>query len=160
MKHNVSQPFVAVGAIIEKEGKILLVREAKKMVRGQWSHPAGWLEMDENPIEAVKREVKEETGFDFMPTHILGIYSLLIKSLQKEFNITPYPLKIIFLGDISEQKTGKLYDDISETRWFSSEEIDKMDKNTLRDIDIKKMVKDYFSGKRYPLSLLTHTIQE
>jgi len=159
MKRDVSQPFVVIGAIIEKKGKILLVREVKKMVKGQWSHPAGWLEMGEDPIEAVKREVKEETGFDFTPTYILGVYSLLIKSLQKKFNVTPHPLKIIFLGNIFEQKKGELYDDISETKWFTPEEIYQMDINTLRDMDIKKMVKDYFAGKFYPLDLLTHTEQ-
>lgn len=160
MARDVSKPFVVVGAIIEKGGKILLVREVKKVAKDQWNHPAGWVELGENPIEAVKREVKEETGFDFRPTHILGFYSLFTKKLKKKFNVTPHPLKIIFLGNISDQKIEELYDDISETRWFSPEEIEKMNKNALRDLDIKKMIKDYFAGKRYPLDLLTHTIEE
>ncbi len=155
-----SQTFGVAGAIIEKDGKILLVRETKETAKGQWNHPAGWIEVGENPIEAVKREVEEETGFQFIPTHILGVYSLFRKELRKKFNITPHPIKIIFIGNISKEKVGKLHNDVSETKWFSPEEIDKMDKNTLRDLDIKKMVKDYFADKQYPLELLSHTVSE
>jgi len=160
MTRIISQPFVIAGAIIEKEGKVLLVKEAKKIAKDKWSHPAGWIDVGENPIEAVKREVKEETGFDFTPTHILGIYSIVEKRLQKKLNTTPHPIKIIFLGNISDKKKGELYDDISEIRWFLPEEIEKMGRDILRDSDIKKMVKDYFDGKRYPLELITHTISE
>lgn len=155
-----TQTFGVVGAIIERDGKILLVRETKEVAKNQWNHPAGWIDVGENPIEAAKREVKEETGFDFTPTHILGVYSLFQKKLKKKFNITPHPIKIIFIGNIYEKRKGKLYEDVSEIRWFSPKEIAKMDKNTLRDLDIKQMVKDYFAGKRYPLKLLTHTIEE
>ncbi len=155
-----SQTFGVVGAIIEKNGKILLVKEIKETAKNEWNHPAGWIELGENPIEAVKREIKEETGFQFTPTYILGVYSLFQKKIKKKFNITPHPIKIIFIGNISEEKKGELYDDVSETKWFLPEEIDKMDKNTLRDLDIKKMVKDYFTGKKYPLELLSHTVSE
>jgi len=155
-----TQTFGVVGAIIEKEGKILLVKETKEIAKDKWNQPAGWIEVGENPLETIKREVKEETGFQFTPTHILGIYSLFQKGLKEKFNITPHPIKIIFIGDISKEKMGELHDDISETKWFSPEEIEKMDKDTLRDLDIKKMVKDYFAGKRYPLELLTHTVSE
>ena len=68
--------------------------------------------------------------------------------------------KIIFIGDILDKEIKHLSDDVSENRWFTPEEIENMDSKTLRDLDIKKMVKDYFTGKRYPLELLTHTISE
>lgn len=152
-----TQTFGVAGAIIERSGKILLVKEAKKEADiGKWNHPAGWIEVGENPIEGVKREVKEEAGLDFTPTHILGIYSLARKDLKP----VHHPIKIIFIGDISNKETRELSEDVSEKRWFTPEEIEKMDKNTLRDLDIKKMVKDYFAGKRYPLKLLTHTVGE
>ncbi len=160
MPRVLSQTFGVVGAIIEKGGKILLVRETTEKDKNKWNHPAGWIEVGEDPIETVKREVKEEAGLRFTPTHILGVYSLFRKDLKKEFNVTPHPIKIIFIGNISKKKTTRLSDDISETKWFLPKEIAKMDKNTLRDLDIKKMVKDYFAGKRYPLELLTHTISE
>lgn len=153
-----TQTFGVVGAIIEKDGKILFVKEAKKQAIGKWSHPAGWIDVGENPIDAVKREVEEETGFQFTPTDILGVYSLV--KVKQEGIHTSHPIKIIFLGEISDEKVRELEDDVSETKWFTPEEIENMDKATLRDLDIKKMVKDYFSGKKYPLELLTHTLVE
>jgi len=146
----------AAGAIIEKDGKVLLVKETKAVARGQWSHPCGHLEISEDPIDAVKREVKEETGLDFEPKNILGVYSL---SKTEADGTIHHVIKIIFIGDISENKVAELAEDVSEARWFTPEEIEKMDSNTLRDLDIKKMVKDYFFGKKYPLDILTHTIQ-
>jgi ADP-ribose pyrophosphatase YjhB (NUDIX family) len=159
-KRDYSQTFGVAGAVIEKEGKILLVKETKEIAKDLWSHPAGWIEVGEDPLDAVKKEVKEETGYDFSPTYIIGIYSLYKKNLKEKFDITPHPIKIIFSGKISENSTGELAKDISENKWFLAEEIYQMDKNTLRDIDIKQMIKDYFAGKKYPLELLTHIISE
>ena len=62
-----TQVFGVVGAIIEKEGKILLVKEAGTHDKGKWNQPAGWIDVGEDPIEMVKRELKEETGLDFNP---------------------------------------------------------------------------------------------
>ena len=157
MKRHFTQTFGVVGAIIERDGKILLVKESEGRAKGQWNHPAGWIDIGENPSEAVKREIKEETGFEFSPSSILGVYSLFKVSLKEKFNITPHPIKIIFTGEISNKQVAQPYDEISEIGWFFPDEIDKMDSKTLRDVDIKQMVKDYFSGKRYSLELLTHT---
>lgn len=150
-----TQTFGVVGAILERDGKILLVKETKTTAKGKWSHPAGWLEVGENPIDAVKRELKEETGFDFEPKNILGVYSLL----KDEADIVHHAIKLIYIGDISDKETTELADDVSETKWFMPEEIEKMDLKTLRDLDIKQMVKDYLSGVKYPLNLIIHTIQ-
>lgn len=151
-----TQTFGVVGAILEKDGKFLLVQEIKPAVKGMWNQPAGWLEVGENPIEAVKREVKEETGFDFEPKNILGIYSL--SKTRNEAG--HHGVKIIFLGKISDEQGKHWEDEISEVKWFTPEEIENMDLATLRDLDIKKMIKDYLVGKKYPLDILTHTIQK
>ncbi len=165
MKRVYTQTFGVAGAIIEKDGKILLVKEAMSTnksdtAKGKWNHPAGWINVGENPIEAAKREVEEETGFKFTPTNILGVYSFVRKDLVKIGEELKHPIKIIFTGIISDKESNKLSDDISEKRWFTPEEINNMDEKTLRDLDIKKMVKDYFSGKRYPLDIIIHTIVE
>ena len=159
-KRDYSQTFGVAGAVIEKEGKILLVKETKNIAKDMWSLPAGWIEMGENPFDAVAREVKEETGYNFKPSHLLGIVSLYKPNLKEKFNITPHSIKIIFVGDISEEKADKLADDISEVKWFSPEQIYKMDNSKLRDIAIKKLVRDYFEGKRYPLELLSHIVSK
>lgn len=156
MKRVFTQTFGAAGAIIVKDGKVLLVKETKESVAGKWNHPAGWIDVGEDPIDAAKREVKEETGFDFTPTHLLGVYSLI----KEEGGNKKQPIKIIFIGDISDKNRTALTEDVSENKWFTPEEIENMEPETLRDLDIKQMVKDYFSGKKYPLDVLNHTISE
>lgn len=149
-----TQTFGVAGAIIEKSGKFLLIKETKPSAKGKWSHPAGWIEVGENVLDSVKREVLEETGYDFMPVNLLGIYALI----AGEGGHNVHAIKIIFTGKIYEKPVADLADDSSEVKWFSPEEIYAMDEKTLRDVDIKTMVKDYLLGKRYPLELLTHTI--
>jgi len=145
------------GAIIERDGKILLVKENSPSAKGKWSHPAGWIEVGESPIDAVRKEVREETGFDFNPKNILGVYSIFKN--KNDVESFHHGIKIIYIGKISENQGKFLQDEISETKWFAPEEIEKMDLNVLRDLDIKQMVKDYFSGTKYPLDLITHTTQ-
>lgn len=160
MKRVFTQTFGVVGGLIERDGKILLVREAQRKGpdNNKWNHPAGWIDVGESPIEAVKREVLEESGFTFTPKYLLGIYSLVRKDIEKELGATPHAIKIIFAGDISEASSKTLEDDVSEVRWFYADEIYVMDQATLRDLDIKRMIKDYFSGKKFSLDSVAHTI--
>ena len=155
MKRVFSQTFGVVGGIIEKKGKFLLVRESQRGLPddGKGSHPAGGMDVGEDPIKAAKREVDEETGLDFTPTHILGVYSLVRKDVERDFRGLPHAIKIIFVGEFTYKQT-KLHGDIAETKWFLPEEIFSMDKKTLRDSDIKQMVKDYLADKEYPLDLV------
>ena len=162
MVRVLTQTFGVVGGLLERGGKILLVREVQqnRPDDGKWSHPAGWLDVGENPIDAVKREVLEESGFIFTPKYLLGIYSLVRKDIEEERGATPHAIKIIFIGDISKTQNEKLENDVSETKWFTPDEIYAMDQATLRDLDIKQMVKDYFTGKKFPLESITHTIAQ
>jgi phosphatase NudJ len=154
-----SQTFGVVAAILEKDGKILLMKETYPTPdKGKWNQPAGWIDIGEDPIEAVKREVKEESGYDFEPTALLGVYSLVRNDIIRD-GFHPHAIKLIFIGKISEIQSA-LADDSEETKWFSPEEIFTMDKKTLRDLDIKQAVRDYFAGKRYPLEIFRHTISE
>ena len=161
MPRVLTQTFGVAGAIIESGGKILLVRENQpgRQDHGKWSHPAGWIEVGEDPLETVKKEVREEAGLEFTPTHLLGIYSLLRKDIESEKGI-PHAIKLTFAGTFHPDKRHALQGDTLEVKWFSPEEIYRMGKSTLRDMDIKQMVKDYFSRKRYPLAMIKHMVQE
>src|SRR5437870_5743080 len=57
-------PFVGVGALVHRGGKVLLVRRAKEPNKGRWIIPGGLVELGEKLEQAVLREVKEELGFD------------------------------------------------------------------------------------------------
>lgn len=55
-------PLVGVGAVVVKEGRVLLVRRGTEPLKGQWSLPGGLLELGESLTAGVVREVREETG--------------------------------------------------------------------------------------------------
>ncbi|MDP3993647.1 MAG: NUDIX domain-containing protein [Candidatus Doudnabacteria bacterium] len=154
-----TQSFSVVGAIIEKEGKIFLVKENQGADKGKWNQPAGWLDVGEDPVVAIKREVKEETGFDFEPTSLVGIYSLVRKDRLPMTGYTPHALKLIFKGNISGTNHDS-NEEIAEVRWFGKEEILKMGTDQLRDEDIKQEVEDYFAGRSFPLDIIRHTVQK
>lgn len=59
-----TDPKVAVGVLVEKDGKVLLVRRINEPQRGKWSFPAGFMDAFENLEDAARRECLEETGFE------------------------------------------------------------------------------------------------
>lgn len=160
-----TQAHAAVGAILFRDGKILLVEEncPGHPDHGKWHFPAGWVELGENPFDSVVREVKEETGYDFTPSALLGVYSMVRKDTMGKLHGDPsayvHGFRIVFIGTISDTATLPI-DEISQTRWYLPEEITAMDDETLRDRDVKTMVRNYLAGKKYPLELLIHTVRE
>jgi 8-oxo-dGTP pyrophosphatase MutT (NUDIX family) len=152
-----TQTFGVVGGILERDGKILLMKEAggKHEDAGKWNHPAGWIDVGEDILLAAEREVKEETGYSFTPTRLLGVYSLI--KTKRSYG-TAHALKLIFTGTFSESQTSQLSEDSAEVRWFLPDEIYAMSPEVLRDTDIKQMVRDYFSGKGFPLSVISQNI--
>jgi len=67
-------PKVAVLAFIVHEERLLLVRRAIPPRQGEWAMPAGFMEHDEDPEQAVIREVQEETGLHVAVTRLLEIF--------------------------------------------------------------------------------------
>lgn len=67
-------PYPGTSALIEKDGKILLVKRDEEPHVGWWSLPGGFIEFDESPERAVRREVYEETGYKVKINNIIGVY--------------------------------------------------------------------------------------
>jgi ADP-ribose pyrophosphatase YjhB (NUDIX family) len=62
------------GALIVRNGKVLLVRRAIEPFRGHWDIPGGFCEVEEHPAETAIREAKEETGLEIELTGLLGMW--------------------------------------------------------------------------------------
>jgi len=66
-------PKVAVAALIEQDGSILLARRANDPKRGLWTLPAGFVDAGEDPAVAVVRECLEETGLQVRVAGLLDV---------------------------------------------------------------------------------------
>ena len=66
---------VAAGVLVEHEGKVLLVRRRLNPRQGLWTFPAGFVDFDEDPVEAAVRECREETGLEVEVTGLLDVAS-------------------------------------------------------------------------------------
>jgi ADP-ribose pyrophosphatase YjhB (NUDIX family) len=68
-------PKVAVTSVVQRDGKVLLVRRASDPGYGLWSMPGGYVDRGEVVEEAAAREVQEETGLEVAIDGLIGLFS-------------------------------------------------------------------------------------
>lgn len=118
---------IIVGGIIEKDGKYLLIQEAKQKCYKKWNIPAGHLECNETLFDAAKREIKEETGCDI---EITGICQIANENLVDDLFVA-----IIFQTKLLSENIKFNPEEILDVNWFSYEELQSM-KDELRSYDL------------------------
>jgi 8-oxo-dGTP diphosphatase len=77
-----TRPFLAVSAAILRDGKVLVVRRARKPALKLYTLPGGVVEAGETLAEAVKREVREETALDVEPVALAGHREVIARDAQ------------------------------------------------------------------------------
>lgn len=106
---------IVVGGIVERNGKVLLVQEAKEKCYGKWNISAGGLEPNESITEGAIREVKEETGCDVELTGIVSIDYGVIE--DKTF------MAIIFSTKLLNEDIKFNKDEILDVKWHDIDEV-------------------------------------
>jgi 8-oxo-dGTP pyrophosphatase MutT (NUDIX family) len=142
------KPNTTVAAIIEQNGKFLLVEEVTD--RGnRFNQPAGHLEDGESLIQAVIRETMEEAAYEFTPEALLGVYQW-----KHPHSETTY-LRFAFIGKAgAHYPMQELDEGIIRTVWAGIDEIrDKA--RLMRSPQVITCVEDYLAGKRFPLDVIT-----
>lgn len=141
-------PHVTVAAVIERDGRFLLVEE-DTLDGVRFNQPAGHVEQAESILHAVTRETGEETAWDFIPDSLIGIYHW-----QRPDQTVTY-LRFAFSGRLGEHHpTQRLDEGIRQTVWLTYDEI-LARKNQWRSHLVIDVIDDYLAGQRYPLSVLT-----
>ena len=143
------KPNVTVAAVVEREGRFLLVEEeTEEGVR--FNQPAGHLDEGESLLAAVAREALEETAYRFVPKFLLGIYQW-----QRPARDLTY-LRFAYGGEIVGEETGRALDKgILRAAWLTPEEIEA-ERARHRSPLVMRCIADYLAGKRYGLELITH----
>jgi ADP-ribose pyrophosphatase YjhB (NUDIX family) len=108
-----------VGALCEDErGRLMLVRRAVEPELGKWDTPGGFLEEGEDPLDALRRELREETGLEVEPREFLGAWT-------DWYGGSPETQAVLSLNWTARVVSGAPApaDDISEIRWFGPDEL-------------------------------------
>jgi len=141
------KPNVTVAAVIENEGRFLLVEETTDNGL-MFNQPAGHLEPGEDLIAAVKREVHEETAWQFEPEALIAV------QLWRKNPEFPSFVRFCFTGNAHSHDPNQALDDgIITTHWLRHDEITARG-TQLRSPLVLKTLEAYMSGQRYPLNVL------
>ncbi|MCR8454088.1 MAG: NUDIX hydrolase [Crenarchaeota archaeon] len=142
-------PIVAVGALIydEASNKILLIRRANPPGEGKFSIPGGVVELGEDLVNAVKREVKEETNIDCEILGVIGISNIVVK--DDSGRIKWHYIIIDFLIRPKGLET-KPATDALEAIWVSVDEALNLNL-TLATRKLLEKFKQFISAKNIPM---------
>ncbi|MFB3922469.1 MAG: NUDIX hydrolase [Terriglobia bacterium] len=113
------QPLVGVGGAVIHRGRVLLVLRGSEPLKGEWSLPGGLIEVGEELPDAVRRELKEETGLDVQPVEILTVFDRIFRHgrrVRYHFVIVDFACRL---------KGGRLApaSDVLDARWVRREDL-------------------------------------
>lgn len=143
---------LTVAAIIERQGRFLVVEETDGVhPEHVLNQPAGHVDPGESILDAVKREVLEETGLPFEPTHLVGIYQIQAK------NGRDY-VRICFGGRVPPDGEARPQDPIVlACHWRTREEIAAFGP---RSSAVLACIEDYLAGVKLPLSAVSGFLKD
>ncbi|HEX3247269.1 MAG TPA: NUDIX domain-containing protein [Chloroflexota bacterium] len=106
------------GALVVRNGLVLLARRGVEPLKGYWDIPGGFLEAGEEPEEGVARELLEETG---LHTQSLDFFGIFIDRYGDGPDCV-YTLNIYYLVHAPDGEPDA-QDDVAELRWFAPDEL-------------------------------------
>ena len=142
------RPSVTVAAVIERDGRFLLVEELQDG-RRVLNQPAGHLDPGETLVAACAREVLEETAHRFAPAALVGVYRWHYRPSDVTF------LRFCFSGSVTGiEKSRALDKEIVALHWLTPAEL--KDKSPMhRSPLVQQCLDDYLAGKNFSLDLLS-----
>ncbi len=112
----------ACALCLDEHGRVLLTRRAWEPYAGMWDLPGGFLNEDEHPLDALRRELAEETGLEVEPTEWFGAFM----TRYGDDAGARWVLNLVWLARVAGGEP-QAADDVSEVRWFSRAELPPLD---------------------------------
>ena len=137
-------PDITVAAVTETDGRFLVVEERinRRLVFNQ---PAGHVEHGETLLQAVVREVREETAWGFEPHELLGVYVWQNPASGRSY------MRFAFTGRVMDHDAQQPLDrGIVSTHWLSRDDL-LLREPRLRSPLVLRCIEDYLGGTRRPL---------
>jgi len=142
-------PEITVAALVERGGRFLCVEE-RIQDRLLLNQPAGHLERGETLLEAVVREVREESAWAFTPQRLLGVYLWRQPQTRRLYK------RFAFTGTVHDHRPDQPLDiGIVATCWLTSDEI-RADGDRLRSPLVLRCIEDYLRGTTAGLEPIGH----
>jgi ADP-ribose pyrophosphatase YjhB (NUDIX family) len=110
----------ASALVVDEEGKVLLARRAQDPGSGMWDLLGGFVDEGEPPLDALKRELKEETGLEIEPGEFLGGYP------DRYGDEGIYTLNLYWTARVVGGEL-ELDDELEEIAWFAADELPARD---------------------------------
>jgi ADP-ribose pyrophosphatase YjhB (NUDIX family) len=119
------------GALCVDNGRVLLARRAHPPFEGFWDIPGGFLDEGEDPLDGLRRELREETGLEVEPQRFLGIWmDRYGGDSTAEATLNLYWTARVVGGDAAPA------DDVSELRWFNRDELPAPDELAFENVPL------------------------
>ena len=114
------RPYLAVSAAIIRNGKVLVVRRARKPALGIYTLPGGGVETGETLVEAVAREVREETSLTVEPVALAGHREAIVRDAQGRIE-----RHFVILCFAARWRSGEpvLNEELDDARWLDPAEL-------------------------------------
>ena len=123
-------PRVGVGGIVVHNAQVVLVRRGREPLKGRWSIPGGLVEVGEQLQQAVRREIKEETGLDVEPVERLEIFERIQRDPDGRGRIRYHYVIVDYVCRVRGSKPGiskppalRPGSDVTEAEWVGSERL-------------------------------------
>jgi len=110
----------ACALCVDADGRVLLARRAHPPFAGYWDLPGGFLEEGEHPLDALRRELREETGLEVEPDRFLGAWVDWYTDGSRERATST--LNLYWTARVLDGRA-EAADDVSELRWFGPDEL-------------------------------------
>ena len=117
------RPLVGVGALIIHSDKILLARRGKEPLKGEWTLPGGLVKTGETLVEAVKREVLEETALQIHVREVAGVFDRIYP--DPAGRVEYHYILVDYLCSLASG-AAQAGSDIDEVKWFTRDELSKV----------------------------------